>query len=248
MDPLRSPLEIDVPDTNRFEESILHELEADVSALAEQLQTARRRVSECLNAMARYEKESKGLKLVQQQARTYHNKVQDDMDNNAAEDGRLEALRKSLTECHEQLKADESAWVANGAEKETKEAEMKGRKADLDRLNKRIARIESDFQRVNINLMTIEDERSQALVAKNKALEAVQGKTDILESLQRDARKQADLVDDFKTKAAQVGPRVPIDAGETMQSLDKKLVKLDQEIKRSEARFVDQRRPCILEE
>jgi hypothetical protein len=58
------------------------------------------------------------------------------------------------------------------------------------------------------------------------------------ENLELQRSEMSEIVAEFNEKASKIGPRVPIESGETTESIDKKLTKLDEDIKRHEQRSV----------
>ena len=178
----------------------------------------------------------KDLKLAVQQAQSSRDIAQDDVDNNVAEDGRLEALKKECLEQEEQKAHCENAWQENRIAKDTTQAGMKSFTDQMREIDHRIAGAQAKIEGFEEDLQRAEDARSDALVAKNQAIEAAESARCSTEDLQGQEVLQAGRVREFEQHAADIGPRVRVDVGESPDSLDKKLEKLEREVKRSEAK------------
>ena len=222
---------------NRFEEESLRSLEKDLSVESLKLEDAKRRLANETDALKHHDRERRELKLSIQERQDRCDAAQDDLDNNVAEDGRLEALKKGMQE-HQATKTHaEKSWQENLISKDATHAKMKSLTDELKEIDRRIMDAQAKVETAERDLRKADGNRSSALVAKNRAFEDWESAKVSLEECHTQREQQAERVKDFTAHAAIIGARVPVGAGETTESLDKKLDKLQGEIRRSEAKF-----------
>jgi len=163
---------------------------------------------------------------------------QDEIDASRVQEGRLEALKEGL----EKARQEESHLTGALADCMTEKTELEARTEEYESLvmeiRKRKQKLDARISEHEHQVADAEARRAMSLANKNAAFDtndAFQKKRDRLR-IEREAKNG--MVEDYSSQAAQVGARVPVDPGETADTLDKKLVKLVEEVERYEERSV----------
>ena len=221
-----------------FEEDELRRLERELELANGQVRAVQNRLKEAELALSRFEKERTDFKIALQRAQRAHDAAQDEYDNNVVEDGRLETLKKMLDEKSQEKRVLEQQWQENRISKDAAHDRLKSATNGLKQVDRNIAVAEERIREAEVHLQAAEDERLKTLSGKNEAIAAEQKAQAALDEFHAHRRNQAGRVQQFSAYADRVGPRVPVASGENAGSLDQKIVKLQDEIRRSEARLV----------
>ena len=171
------------------------------------------------------------MNVAQQQTEIRTEELQHHLEEQTPQGGKIEALERQLEEAEndKDLHSNSFQDAINELDKlretlrkqedlvATAQQEVDQRKAKIERATKKV---EKSAER-----------RHKALLEKNQAYELIKdAETDRNAHFQmRDA--QAARITDFMEKASGISERVAVDPGETAVSLDRKLVKLDSDMK-----------------
>ena len=146
-------------------------------------------------------------------------------------------MKQSLGEAEEEKTTHEASYEesVNAIDKATEA--MRNSRDQLSEIGARIAEAAAKVLKAQSKEAKLANQRLAALQAKNKALEIVEAE----ESRKRDKEKERDekrqTVQSFIEQASAVCARVPVDAGETGESIDAKLRKLFADLKKYEDRI-----------
>lgn len=191
--------------------------------------------------MARHDAETKTLKISVQRADDDIERVQDELNKDVVEEGRLEVLKEGLAAAEKEKTVHENTYQECVLTKDSHYTKTKSLLDNLNEMDRHVAAAEEKVKEMQVAVNSAEEERDGALVIKNHAFEQLEKATATRARLETQKQRQVACVADFIEQAGKVGPRVAVDHGETSTSIDKKLTKLEAEIKRSEARLV----PCL---
>ncbi|PWY65950.1 DEAD-domain-containing protein [Aspergillus sclerotioniger CBS 115572] len=225
---MRSDLESQI----RVQQGVVADLKSNLSRQEQELQSARSRLESCKQARVRHERRSNELRITAQRLEDRVEELADALDRELPEDGRLDGLRTNLQEAEEEKRLNEGS-LKDGADAmdammktlRTIKQELSAKEAEITVIQEELRVAENEERMAN-------DRRRKRIGDKNTAVERID---DIRRDRDRIHTKRGEVVArilDFSEKASLVSPRVAIDEGETATSLDKKLERLHNDIKR----------------
>ncbi len=181
-----------------------------------------------------HRRQQNDLLVAVQRIETIVGDLQDALDRDAIEEGRLDALKNHLVEAQEEKNTHEGSYEEsiNAIDKATDA--MKMSKEQMSEMDARIAEADAKVLKAETKAAKLENQRLVALQTKNKALQAVEEEQERKHVLEQEREERTETVRSFIEQANAVCPRVPVDAGETGESIDNKLRKLVTDLKKSE--------------
>ena len=206
--------------------------------LEQQLKDKQLRLSQCTQAISKHQKITSRLRIDWQQAKNVVEELQDALDRDAVEEGRLDALKEQLTEAEDEKTTHESSYENSVMEKDRLFKSLKS-------LKERMANFDSTIEEAKAKLLKAEQKaahrahlRENALYEKNKALEAVERALQDHQDTQRARNDKESTVENFREQAGQISSRVTIDKGETCGVIEEKLNKMNADLRKAEKRSV----------
>lgn len=221
----------DFPSAQR---GILERLKSELKELEENLHDKEVTLRACRDAIGVHSREAKALRIAGQRIETSIEELQDALDHDAVEEGRLDALKEHLKEVQDEKSTHEGSYEESVLTLDRIKEAMRVSLAEMSTLDLQIAEAKAKIRKAENKALKASTVRANALQSKNAAIESVQ-------ALQENKRRTLEWreekvlqVADFTAQASEICPRVPVDAGETGQSLDKKLEKLHNDLKKYE--------------
>ena len=98
--------------------------------------------------------------------------------------------------------------------------------------------IETKISKATKRVNKLAEKRHNALLEKNQSFELIKDAELDKEGLVEQRNGQKARIENFAEQARAISERVPVDPGETANSLDKKLAKLDSDMKAYEQQYV----------
>ena len=152
------------------------------------------------------------------------------------EEGRLDELKRLLNEAVEEARFYEDSYGDSVVELDKAKSDMGAADQELQDIKARVEEAKNKVAEQERNARRFESQTNEAAAAKNKAVEVVRR----LERRKREAEDirddKAKLVEEFIGEASKISEREPVPAGETGDSLDKKLSRLTDDVARAERR------------
>lgn len=111
---------------------------------------------------------------------------------------------------------------------------MRNSKDQMAAIDLQIAEAEAKILKAESKALKASNQRITALQSKNAAIEEVQTCQESKKDVRRRRDEKVAQVADFAEQASNICPRVPVDPGETGDSLDQKLSKLTADLKKYE--------------
>ena len=178
------------------------------------------------------------FRIEMQQADALVDELQDALDADAIEEGRLEVLKQQLLEAQEEVKTHEGSYGESIITKDKNNESLKATRNQMARIDKGIEEAELKVRKAESRATETANDRLAALRDKNAAIEAAEKEKNDKKVYEEEREAQAKLVDNFFVQAADHCERVPIDEGENVESLEKKYYKLEKDLGAAEKRFV----------
>ncbi len=191
----------------------------------------------CEQAIVRHGRESGSLRLAVQSAQHIVDELQDSLENDAVQEGRLDALKAHLAEAQGEVTTHEGSYEDSVIAIDRIKESMGVSRRCMKDLDVQIAEVAARINRAEMEATKFSVRREAALRQKNtvieQAKEAVMNQAD----LEKQREEQVEKVTQFIEQANRICPRVLVDAGETGVSLDKKLKKLNADLQRYEEKY-----------
>ena len=173
-----------------------------------------------------------------QSAQSIVEELQDALDRDAVEEGRLDALKEHLAEAREEVTTHEGSYEDSVIALDKARASMKDFKDQMSAFDTRIAEVEVKIVKAENKATKASAQREGALRLKNAAIESTEKAVQKKADLEAERLDKVKTVAEFTEQASNICPRVPVDVGETGTSIDTKLAKLSADLKRYEAKYV----------
>lgn len=218
------------------ERDILQRLNSELENLEQQQRDKKANVRACDQAISSHRKETSNLRVVVQRAEGIVDKLQDALDNDAVEEGRLEALKTQLLEAQNEVTNHEGSYEDSVVALDKVREAMRVSRSQMKVLDDRVLEAEVKIRMAESEAAKISDKREAALKNKNAAVDAAK-KAVLYKTLLEPQRKaQFETLTQFLREANAICRRVPVDPGETSETLEKKQEKLHGDLVRYEAR------------
>ncbi|KAI9743277.1 MAG: Structural maintenance of chromosomes protein 6 [Claussenomyces sp. TS43310] len=228
----RSPrMKTDSDSQVAFHTETLAQLRLDQNQLETRRHNLLQAVQRCSQAIIRQKRTDGELQMQFQRAEDQVDRIQEELDRDNVEDGRLDALREYLMEVSEELRVHEGSYGEAVLAKEKQNVMSSGLKKVHDAVKERIADHEARIKKAEHKVRRIQQARQIALQEKNIALDTIQDARKVKEAAEQKREKQAARVADFIEQATKVCQRVSVEAGMTAASLDARLTKIRDTLK-----------------
>lgn len=190
-------------------------------------------------ALVRWERQSKALRLEKQQADDAVEAKQGEIELNRPQDGKLQELQSQLETVNQDIDHAQSTyqdgvdWKDRLNEKATGPDGLKA-KADIALREYQTAKMQ--IEKAENRRDQLERDRQNALRAKNFALDEIDAaKHRLQQSEERRDNQQSVVQDQFVSEAEKICERIEVEAGVTTDILDKRIEKFEADLSRVEA-------------
>ena len=166
-----------------------------------------------------------------QQAENTVDELQDALDQDAVEEGRLDFLKVQLTEAREEKGTHESSYGESVIAKDKNNELLRISRENMASKDVIIEDANAKVLKAETRAAKCASQRSFALRDKNAAFDLVEAGKLEREQYERERDEKSQRVDEFTRKASGFCPRVPVDEGETGDSIELKLEKLHKDLR-----------------
>ena len=184
----------------------------------------------------KHKQETGRFRIAMQQADALVEELQDALDADAIEEGRLEALKGQLVEAQEDVTTHESSYEESVVAKDKNNDSVRTTRAEMAKIDRQIEEAENKVTRAETKATNCANQRMASLRDKNAAIEAVAQEQGEVDELNRERIDQVRTVENFIRQANEHCARVPVDEGETGDSIERKYEKLQKDLERAEQR------------
>lgn len=192
----------------------------------------------CEQAIVRHQRAVRELKIALQRAETIVEELQDALDQDAVEEGRLDVLKSGLKEAESDKTVEANSYEEAVIGRDKLSELMKIKVEQLQGIDARMAEAEVKVRKAESKALRLSNQRQSALQEKNSTIQLLEDAKDRKKTIEEARQENAGRVASFIEQASQFCARVPIDPGETAKSLDSKLRKFTADIERYEAKSV----------
>lgn len=180
-------------------------------------------------AVMKHKRDMKALERSIQQQDVAITDLKNELDEETPQEQALERLEAELEDNKESYQLDQNAYQDCIAEKDKLNEAQQPIKARLNAAQAEVNEADGLIKEAETKLENAEKTRRQKLLLTNQKEEQVKDAEKQKERLERSHEAQAVILRDFEGEAEKVSSRVPIDAGETMDTLDAKLKRMHRE-------------------
>ena len=224
-----------------YESSVLQRHRQALRDHDEQHKKLQQEVERHGQALTRHGREAGDLKVDLQRADDEVEELQDAIDKERPEEGRLDALREGLVTSEAARARLERTYQECVVAKDAYLAKRKDHSRVMSEIDQRLHHADQQLMLKKEIRERRQASKHDSLVKKNASiseLERLQVERDDPEDgLTRHLEMQRERVQNFVNRATSIGARVAVDDGETTESLDAKLRKFDKDLKRQEERI-----------
>ena len=212
----------------------MQDLKSELRTAEQELQHKQTILAQCQQAVGRHKKASQAKLIEMQQAQSIVEDLQDALDEDKIEEGRLDYLKEQLSE-HEETErlAEGSFQDAINARDSLKES-LEALDQKMTDLEVRIKEAEARMLKAETKSTQCNHRRASALHDKNKAISALENVQRERPKLVEACQSHEETVTEFTIQASAVCDRVPIGPGETEKTLENKHAKLQRDLDRAQ--------------
>ncbi len=197
----------------------------------------RNHLSSCEQAIVKHKEDVMRLKIELQQAETLVDELQDALEEDSVEEGRLESLKQQLKDAREEKIGHEASYEESVMAKDKNKESLESVRDEMAKFDAQLKEAEAKVLKAESRLTRCVNQRSSALTEMNTAFESVQAAKEELETIKEEREERARYVEDFTSRANEICPRVPVELGETHDSIQRKVSKLTKDLNEAERRY-----------
>ncbi|TVY84758.1 Structural maintenance of chromosomes protein [Lachnellula suecica] len=221
----------DIEGQLNYQRDFLKGLEQEKNQLETERAQAQTKLQKCTQAVTTNRRDRGKLQIAVQRAEDRVEKLQVELEKDDIEDGHLDALRGYLTAAEQELRIDQDAYGALMLEMEKLNQASSDKKQELESVKLRVADHEMKIKKAEQKVHRTAEARQITLREKNVAVTLVTDFQEIKARAERHRVAAAENLARFIEQASQISPRIPIDEGETVASIEAKLGTLEKRIK-----------------
>ena len=188
------------------------------------------KLTRCEQAIVKHNRKHTALQIEVQTAEENLDRLQDALTQENIEEGHLEALRANLQEVQDEKNIHEASYQDSVNEIDKSRETVKELGEQLQAIRQAVAESETRANKADATAERLSSRREAALYATNEAHQRIEDAKRDKGAIEAKLQTIIARVEDFAQKAGKVSPRVTIDAGETPDSLEKKLDRLHREL------------------
>ncbi|KAK4994643.1 Structural maintenance of chromosomes protein 6 [Elasticomyces elasticus] len=193
-------------------------------------------MNRCKQATVRHARDAKELQLQFQRAEEEVERLQDEIEQETPQDGRLDGLKEELAEAEASTRMIQRSYEDGVVARDKLNETARDLKRRMDAIQREVDEGNARILKAEKKIKKLGDLRQARLQEKNLACQlledANQEKTQAEERLEAQNMRIENEDDGFIVQATAVCPRVPVESGMTATILDNKLEKLRKDVQR----------------
>jgi chromosome segregation ATPase len=214
-----------------YQKDTLEHLQRELHELERSHQELQDAIAHHTHILKRHDSTHKGIQIQLQRAEDAVERLQDELDRDHIEDGRLEALKEDLREAEGEMDLHCGSYSEATMAMENQGKICRVYKQALDSAKERIIAYEAKIKKAEGKLRRFQQDHQIALQEKLIAIDAVNEAERVKETLEQKRDRQANTVADLIRQAQQVGPRIMVYPNDTPRSIEAKLEKITAQLK-----------------
>ncbi|KAF2121829.1 dna repair protein-like protein rad18 [Lophiotrema nucula] len=227
-------MQADKEEKRKAEEATLQRLKQVVQDLLPARDALKKLIDDSKRSIQDHEKQKRRLYISKQKAQDHVEKLEADLSAATPDAGMIEQLEENLKEVREEKNFEEEQYQDNVNEKDKADKESRASKASLERAQDRLSELNTARAKAAKKAEKLGEKRDAALRAKTDAVAAVERARSHKAEWEGPLGEQLAVVESLIQEAMQVSDRVAIPRGESYNSLEKKLQRLQEQRLQSE--------------
>ncbi|TVY88228.1 Structural maintenance of chromosomes protein [Lachnellula willkommii] len=219
-----------------YQRDTLAQLEREKAQLETERAQAQANLKRCTQAISLRTRDHANLRLAVQRAEDRVEQLQIELDNDNVTDGRLDGLKTYLSEVKQGLTIERDAYGSIVLEMEELNRASLEKKRGLDAVKMRVADHDAMMRKAHLKINNTAQARKITLEEKNLAITMI---TDFQEEKAKAERSRDGAIqklESYTEMASKVSLRVPLDEGETAESIEVRLKSLMQRLEQARRR------------
>lgn len=219
---------------HRSQRDTIYRLKSELNDLEREKRDKMAALNACDQALYRHKREANSLRVAMQSAQRIVDELQDALENDAVEEGRLEALKTQLVEAQEEVGTCEASFEDSVLEIDKIKESMGVSRSKMKNLDIQIVELKARLDKAEKAAAKASTRRQTALHEKNGVITKEEVAVSQKVTLEQERQEKVGVVAAFIGEASKICARVPVEAGQTCTSLDKKLQKLNADLRKYE--------------
>lgn len=219
---------------HRSQRDTIYRLKSELNDLEREKRDKMAALNACDQALYRHKREANSLRVAMQSAQRIVDELQDALENDAVEEGRLEALKTQLVEAQEEVGTCEASFEDSVLEIDKIKESMGVSRSKMKNLDLQIVELKARLDKAEKSAAKASTRRQTALHEKNGVITKEEVAVSQKVTLEQERQEKVGVVAAFIGEASKICARVPVEAGQTCTSLDKKLQKLNADLRKYE--------------
>ncbi|KAL8673351.1 MAG: hypothetical protein Q9168_002230 [Polycauliona sp. 1 TL-2023] len=217
--------------------SELQRLRAHLNDLERTVRERQTSLKNCEQAITRHKRESREQRVDMQRVESDVENIQDALERDSLEEGKLDALKDGLKEAEEEKVTNEASYGDSVVAMDKAREALRVCREEMSAIDGEVAEIQAKVRKAENKKLKSTERREAALRNKNAAFADLEARQKSKEKMEKQRTEHAKTVSLYIEQASAVHERVAIEAGETPTSVEKKLDKLREDLKRWETRL-----------
>lgn len=218
----------------RAQEDVVDTLKEGLRALGEQQRAAKNQLQQCIDEQRAHSRQERELRLAVQEAEDNLAMAREKLSDDRLAASRLEGLKQMLLDAEDERKVHQSSFQDAIAARETIVPHIKQMRRELQTEDETIGALAQQVSDMETRLATTHEKLQRALQIKSRLIVQIDR---IKEQIGDCRQRQAKLTADIETSVGQaslLSPRMSLQRGETMRSLNDKRERLQEDRRRYE--------------
>ncbi|OCK84901.1 putative DNA repair protein Rad18 [Lepidopterella palustris CBS 459.81] len=228
--PHRPRMQTDTDAQLNFEKESLARYKQELSDLQSRIRESQSSVKLCQQAIVRHNKETSVLDLRRQRAEERAEQLKDELEAETPQAGQIDALEGLLHEAEESKQIAVNAYEDAVLAKDKLHEETTRLRHQLESFQDEVKEMNARITKAQTKTQKLADKRQNRLLEKNAAFESIKDAEDEKVEYERLREEQVGTVEEYIRQASVISSRVPIDKGESYDSLEEKYAKLQRDI------------------
>ncbi|KAJ9604138.1 Structural maintenance of chromosomes protein 6 [Cladophialophora chaetospira] len=222
-------MKTDAAENIRQQEDALSECKAQRLRADKELQSGRSRRVKAQQEANQHEKTTRRLTVALQEAQTRLDDLNDAIENDTAESGKLDQLQKALEADRQQKEVHESSYQDSVNNVDEKTNDLHAATAKCNDMDRRIEQADALAEQAKTAAQQADKTRSRDLKNKNDAFEKVRDAQADRGQVEQNLERIETEVADYTKQALSISERIHVPEGETHNGLEKKYKKLKED-------------------
>ena len=194
-----------------MQQQAVNQARGQLDRAEQELRAKQKACTEAGQGVERHKRQARDLKISREQAQDAVEALNNEIEINRPQDGRLQELERQLAAKRQDLESIESTYQDSINEQDKVDETQREQKAAMDAAQREYDNAANRVDDAESKLDKAEKARENALAQKNTSINAVEGQKRLIESWQERVNNQRKVTEDFVEYAEGLCQRIPVD-------------------------------------